>query len=770
MVNKYYSEDELKTLVGTAFDCMLDRLKVSENSRGDLKEKLSEAVFGNIIYYDFSNHAESRSKTYIKSGEYRGNLSIRAIRSDDMRKAIRSVLESSESMFPKNGQLPEEVHLIIDLFTNSKNKGELVGKIMNLKPQNPSVDLNYKDTNPAQEVSTDSEEDTIKTDVVPDSFEQVDEPEEESLPDIVDMDDRAEAEKRRGTTQRLEAVKPEEDINEVQVITPPQSEPEEQTQEELAEELYNAARRGDVEAVKQAFEKGAKPDPIIVAVPIYNGEIVRLFVENGLNADTINPHSGYTLLMRAAKRGDEETVELLLEHGADPNIQANDENTALLRAIKSGNEEVVELLLKSGANPNKEDLRTNPLLLALEEKKHLIAELLLVYKADVNYKFERGSDSVLAFAIMNKLELEELKFLIEKGADINSSRFPILYYVAYDGTPEIAEYLIGLGADPKLKNKDGKTALEVAEEEKNTAVAEFLRNYMAENESGAEDVESGELPILEESDVEIEPEPTLEIEDQDVGEDVGGVEEEPSYETESPPTIPDMKKPKEERVVEITLTKSKLILGTVVFTAWTVISALTGALIGSSGGVEEKTNQTVKEQAETPEPEKPEEQVDYKVEITAYFDKLNLKSKDGQTESKRVADVLERLGYNLGNKSDKEVYNALQDFDKEYLKASDEDLAEMTESKDKNKKAIAIQLLWNRTNKGKEIQGDALYGKNTKKMLKKLKKGKNTKGLFALELDKKTFRPNFNEFKMGSKRYNTMVAKNKGIPKIRNNC
>ena len=68
-----------------------------------------------------------------------------------------------------------------------------------------------------------------------------------------------------------------------------------------------------------------------------------------------DPNSGMTALMAQAARSSDniETLTFLLDHKADPNLQAlNNGNTALHFAIASGdNPQKVLLLLQRGANP-----------------------------------------------------------------------------------------------------------------------------------------------------------------------------------------------------------------------------------------------------------------------------------------------------------------------------------------------------------------------------------------------------------------------------------
>ena len=70
-------------------------------------------------------------------------------------------------------------------------------------------------------------------------------------------------------------------------------------------------------------------------------------------------------LQDAAFKGNKNTVEALLNGGADPNKEVDEGWTPLLCAVFEGHQDVVQMLLDKGAVPNKQDkYGTTPLLLA----------------------------------------------------------------------------------------------------------------------------------------------------------------------------------------------------------------------------------------------------------------------------------------------------------------------------------------------------------------------------------------------------------------------
>jgi hypothetical protein len=110
------------------------------------------------------------------------------------------------------------------------------------------------------------------------------------------------------------------------------------------------------EAVRQAeAEDRLKEKPSSeLLLAARNGNIVLVIASLDLGADvnTRSESNGYTPLIWASSRGHTEAVRLLLEAGADVDLEANDGQTALMRAADYGHAEVVELLLKSGADVN----------------------------------------------------------------------------------------------------------------------------------------------------------------------------------------------------------------------------------------------------------------------------------------------------------------------------------------------------------------------------------------------------------------------------------
>ena len=137
-------------------------------------------------------------------------------------------------------------------------------------------------------------------------------------------------------------------------------------------DLFDAIKSSNIVMVKDILNSGINPNirkgytiPLNYAIQrasnykyenayiLYDHmiKIVELLLEHGAdpNFGTIE---GNTALMHASMVNEKEIVNLLLNNGADPNLKDNDGDTALINAaVDSRNREIVEILLNAGADP-----------------------------------------------------------------------------------------------------------------------------------------------------------------------------------------------------------------------------------------------------------------------------------------------------------------------------------------------------------------------------------------------------------------------------------
>lgn len=153
----------------------------------------------------------------------------------------------------------------------------------------------------------------------------------------------------------------------------------------------------------------------------------------------------------------------------------NYETEKLFDALYVNDLETVRHQLNKGVNANvKNDTGQTPLHATQDPA---ILKVLILSGADVNSTDDDGKTP-----IFNK-EIELIKILIEAGADIhqrsNKGNTLIIWY-SYSGYLEGIQYVITLGADVNVINKDGQTAYDIAERFAHFELLEYLKSIGAQ--------------------------------------------------------------------------------------------------------------------------------------------------------------------------------------------------------------------------------------------------------------------------------------------------
>ena len=191
--------------------------------------------------------------------------------------------------------------------------------------------------------------------------------------------------------------------------------------------------------------------------------------------------------------------ELLLDNKVDVNLANPKENgdTPLHVAAMSNRSEVVEILLSKGAEVDKPNYdNQTPLMMAiLHNYYNTTAEMLIRHGADIN-KTDNNGKKPIHMACRKYGVPSLVKLLIKYGADVNEPeknalKNTPLHLAAMNHTvfgflgsnagneanEEIATILLKAGADPELKNSNGETVMELAENMRNHWVVEILKNF-----------------------------------------------------------------------------------------------------------------------------------------------------------------------------------------------------------------------------------------------------------------------------------------------------
>lgn len=203
-------------------------------------------------------------------------------------------------------------------------------------------------------------------------------------------------------------------------------------------------------------------------------------------------------LIKAVKNGSTKRVKELLKAGASPDAKTQDNFrlTALHLALKKPSIEMTRTLLDAGANPNVPDSTGwYPIHACIHTAgpKHL--ELLLQYNADVDRKTEDNIQDTALHRVMytsGKSALEKLRLLLDANANpykinvggdsiftkcVHSGNVGLLkevlqrinvpqdemknlmHHAAVSSSPEMIDFVLGLGAEIDEENEEGLTPL-----------------------------------------------------------------------------------------------------------------------------------------------------------------------------------------------------------------------------------------------------------------------------------------------------------------------
>lgn len=146
---------------------------------------------------------------------------------------------------------------------------------------------------------------------------------------------------------------------------------------------------------------------------------INAFFDAGINPNAQNS-DGRTVLISAAARGEADVVNVLLARGVDVNVKDNRGYTALAHAIEARYPEVEEALLsRPELNPNVGGLLGRPILLAYVWRDNQKATERLLALGADVKLQDKDGDTALHGAAETG-NVEIIRMLLDKGADINA--------------------------------------------------------------------------------------------------------------------------------------------------------------------------------------------------------------------------------------------------------------------------------------------------------------------------------------------------------------
>lgn len=269
----------------------------------------------------------------------------------------------------------------------------------------------------------------------------------------------------------------------------------------IASALWNHGfwrQRNNYEIVNYLVSKGsAYTLPIAAAC----GDFKRVeFLLQRQNKDPNYKEScGKRALSAAAERNHREIVELLLQHGADPNLSEGPycpDGYALWSAARYGHKDIVQLLLDHGADPNAQvdssgspieatnDAEIRDLLSQHGGRISIIAHFHNKNIGSVRELLDKHPEQLtetdiaqgFAAAVRNS-DSQMVQLLLDRGFKVPSAVTICQTYLWYD--LQLAELLLRSGMNPNLPNWERITPLHHMAGQGNISAAELFLKYGA---------------------------------------------------------------------------------------------------------------------------------------------------------------------------------------------------------------------------------------------------------------------------------------------------
>ena len=210
-------------------------------------------------------------------------------------------------------------------------------------------------------------------------------------------------------------------------------------------------RINNEESKKFVFKVGVIVAAIVLVFLIGAGLLIGIFLfvggKSSLNKMAEN-YEDYDAEIYAKKYGDKIIKELVLNYGKDINQTGDEDIGGLYQAIKHNNIKAVKFFIENNAHVEIATFDgTTPLVLAIEENKPKIVELLIKEgKANIYGVYAKETEKYPIYCAVKNKNLNMIKILLDNNFDLKRESY-ILSYAIENSDENIVKYLVENGAD-----------------------------------------------------------------------------------------------------------------------------------------------------------------------------------------------------------------------------------------------------------------------------------------------------------------------------------
>ncbi len=132
------------------------------------------------------------------------------------------------------------------------------------------------------------------------------------------------------------------------------------------------------------------PNPVLSAASAGDIDTLRMLINSGADLN-LQGDGGLTALMMVAYLGHNDIIQMLITAGANLNLQEDNGNTALMMAITAGHNDIVQMLIDAGADLNLQDINGSTALMYAKYYGHMnVVETLTQAGADLTIRNNQG--------------------------------------------------------------------------------------------------------------------------------------------------------------------------------------------------------------------------------------------------------------------------------------------------------------------------------------------------------------------------------------------